>query len=168
MKKILYLFILSVAFFMVGCDSDDEVAVNPGPDIKDDQVTENQEGNPGTEGKSEENQGTGTGQTFFLFTSFDLDVKYDVNKEYEIEYEQDRDGLEAELKDDLNNEVLRGEAAFERLRPIFESFTFTKDTERDEVIREVLEAFSLTADYREFDLEIDFSDGTKKEYHDVK
>ncbi|MGG4265282.1 YusW family protein [Peribacillus simplex] len=42
--------------------------------------------------------------------------------------------------------------------------TFTKESTDEEVIQEVTKAFDLKDDYQEFDLEVVFEDGTKKEH----
>lgn len=113
-----------------------------------------------------ENHTTDTEQNrdLFAFTSFDLDVDYKDNKSYEVSYENENSGMEAEIEDTVNNEKLNGDHAFEQLKPIFENFSFNKDTPEDEVIAEVLSAFELAEDYQQLELEVDFADGTKKEY----
>ena len=60
----------------------------------------------------------------FNFTSFDLDVDYQNNQSYEIDYENDQDGMEAEITDERNNKTLKGNDAFDQLRTKFENFTF--------------------------------------------
>ena len=47
------------------------------------------------------------------FTSFDLDIDYADNKEFDVDYENDTDGMEAELKDTVKgNEHLQGRCRF--------------------------------------------------------
>lgn len=170
-KNLLFLIFFSM-LFLVGCNNDQVT------EVPDNAPVENDDGKMDMSGKRDENQtkdptqktenqvNTNTEQELFPFTSFDLDVKYDGNREFDVDYENDREGMEAELKDEINNEHLRGDEAFERIRPIFESFTFTKDTPMEEVISEVLQAFNLEDNYIEFDLDIDFSDGTERDYED--
>ena len=64
----------------------------------------------------------------------------------------------------LNKHEVHGDEAMKELTPILEKLTFTKDSSDEEVIQEVTKAFNLKDDYEEFDLEVVFDDGTKKEY----
>lgn len=47
------------------------------------------------------------------------------------------------------------------------SVALTPDMTREEVIEKVSQAFGV-ADYMEFDLEIDFTDGSEQKYSDMK
>jgi hypothetical protein len=152
--KILF-YTITVLLMLQGCNDDKDNVSNPPEDVP----TENETNNADTDVQNE---------TSFDFTSFDLDVDYEDNNSYNVDYENENDGMEAKLNDTINNETLQGDEAFERLRPIFEDFTFNKDTSNDEVINEVLQAFGLSDDYTKFELEIQFTDGTEKEYEQVK
>lgn len=112
--------------------------------------------------QNETNQATG--EAIFNFTSFDLDVDYNDNKEFDVNYEHEQDGMEAEITNTVTNNNLKGDEAFNELRPIFEQFTFNKDTSNEGVITEVLSAFNLNGDYQSFELEVTFEDGTEKKY----
>lgn len=101
----------------------------------------------------------------FNFRDFDLDVEYEKDQSFEVDFENDDRGLEAKIENELNNETVSGDEAYERLRPIFENFTFDQNTSEDDVISEVLNAFNLHTNYKKFDLEIDFIDGSKREYN---
>jgi hypothetical protein len=102
------------------------------------------------------------------FIEFSLDVDY-LNKEnYDAEYDQENDKLEASIEDDRNQENLNGNAAYERLNPLLEKLTFDATTPDDQVIAEVLKVFSLDDNYTEFDLEVTFHDGTRAEYKQTK
>lgn len=185
-KTLLYLIFASI-LILFGCNGDDhQVTGDPenGTVEQDDHQnrdTSNDKNDQADDTSQEtvEQNNMKSGQTLFPFSSFDLDVEYEGNREFDVDYEDhinevdddndqddDNEGIEAEIKDELNNEHLRGNEAFERLRPIFESFTFTKDTPKEEVISEVLKAFNLKDDYIEFDLDIDFSDGIERDYED--
>lgn len=50
------------------------------------------------------------------------------------------------------------------LREVLSKLKFDKDTADQEVIDQVVNVFKLDKDYQKFDLEVVFSDGTKKEY----
>ena len=101
----------------------------------------------------------------FDFTHFSLDVDYSEAQDFDVEYENEQSGVEASYEDNVNNEQLYGNDAYDRLESVFQSFKFDKNTSDDEVISEVLKAFNLPEDYQKFDLEIRFADGTEKEYH---
>ncbi|MBJ3792775.1 hypothetical protein I8J38_30180, partial [Bacillus sp. OA1] len=51
-----------------------------------------------------------------------------------------------------------------KLSPLLQELKFDKDTADQEVIDQVVNVFKLDKDYQKFDLEVVFSDGTKKEY----
>lgn len=103
-------------------------------------------------------------EQLFNFTKFNLDVSYDGRKSYDAEYENEPSGVEAKIEDDLTNETLTGNGAYARLEPIFKSFTFNAATPNEEIMAEVLQAFNLADHFLEFDLDIEFSDGTTKEF----
>lgn len=178
-KQYLFLSIIIGMFILYGCNNDEEKVTNR----TDDAPVEQENGNRddlgiGTDDQDDDmddqnddvddDQVTGEGLQNagkIHFTSFDLDIDYADNKEFDVDYENETDGMEAELKDTVKaNEHLQGDAAFNRLKPIFESFAFDKNTPDDEVISQVLKAFDLDDNFIEFELEIDFADGTKKEY----
>lgn len=100
----------------------------------------------------------------FNFTHFDLDIDYADNKSYEVSYENEASGAEAKIEDDVNNKVVQGNEATNTLIPIFESFTFDANTDSDAVIDEVLEKFGQPNTFTKVEIEIQFADGTKKEY----
>ena len=98
------------------------------------------------------------------FTSFDLDVDYSNFKSFEVDYENEDDGLSVKVEDEINNRTLRGDEALQELQNKFQHYTFDKNTDTDTVIKEVLDSFDLKNDFKKFDLEITYSDGTEKEY----
>lgn len=111
---------------------------------------------------------TNANNNAFDFTHFSLDVDYAGGQEFDVEYENEQSGVEASYEDDVNNNRYYGNDAYDRMASVFQTFKFNKDTSEDEVIKEVLNAFNLPEDYREFDLEIRFADGTEKHYKKVK
>jgi hypothetical protein len=107
-------------------------------------------------------------QTTFNFTDFDLDVDYGNQESYEVDYELEKEETETKLEDDRNNIQLEGQEAFDQLRPQLEKLKFDQNTSDDEVVSEVLKAFSLGDDYQDFELEVKFNDGTEKKYKHKK
>ncbi|MFD4928828.1 YusW family protein [Peribacillus butanolivorans] len=139
---------------MAGCGEDNDEVKNP-------PVEEN-------ENQAETNSETGTDNNKklpFIFKDFQLEVDYAGNdNEYEAEYDAMGVQTEASIDDQLNKHEVHSEEAMEELTPILEKLTFTKDSSDDEVIQDVTKAFNLKDDYEEFDLEVTYDDGTKKEY----
>ena len=136
-----------------GCNIADNDSVLPPPPVEKDNDLTNQEN-------------TRQGEVnLFNFTNFDLDVDYPKNQSYEIDYESDQDGMEAKITDELSNKTLKGNDAFDQLRPKFENFTFDSSTPDEEVISEVSKAFNISKNYYSFELDVEFTDGKEKRYN---
>ncbi|MFC9599889.1 YusW family protein [Peribacillus butanolivorans] len=139
---------------MAGCGEDNDEVKNP-------PVEEN-------ENQAETNSETGTDNNKklpFTFKDFQLEVDYAGNdNEYEAEYDAMGAQTEASIDDQLNKHEVHSDEAMEELTPILEKLTFTKDSSDEEVIQDVAKAFNLKDDFEEFDLEVTYDDGTKKEY----
>ncbi|WP_050615221.1 YusW family protein [Bacillus testis] len=163
MKKVCMLLVCICMAALVGCNNnnnDQNVDKNP--------TSTNQNGNAanngnGTTTNNQTNQ-TGTATQNMPFTSFDLDVDYSNFKSFEVDYENEDDGLSVKVEDEINNRTLRGDEALQELQNKFQHYTFDKNTDTDTVIKEVLDSFDLKNDFKKFDLEITYSDGTEKEY----
>ncbi|MDH4424526.1 MULTISPECIES: YusW family protein [Bacillus] len=101
------------------------------------------------------------------FNEFSLDADYqDTKKDYEADYKNvaaDKK-MEAKLEDHKTNAKFTGDEAITKLSPLLQELKFDKDTPDQEVIDQVINVFKLDKDYQKFDLEVVFSDGTKKEY----
>ena len=103
------------------------------------------------------------------FSEIDLEVSYREQKEYEAEINHDSSGfVGGEVDDDINNEHLRGRAAFDSIYQKAKNLTISKDTNKKDAIDQTLKLFDLPADYIKFELEIIFNDGTKLKYMDLK
>ena len=102
------------------------------------------------------------------FAEFNLDVDYSATEKYEASFEKEVNGIEARIEDDINNENLSGNKAYDVLNPILEKLTFNSTTPNEQVIEEVLSAFGLNNTFVEFELDVLFSDGTIKEYKLIK
>jgi len=141
-------------FTITGCNADNENVTEVPEDVP---VEE--------EGPKNQSDTEQTKESLFNFTNFDLDVEYAENKEYDVDYESESNELEAEIKDDISNTQVKGDEAFEVLRPIFEQLKFDKDSPNEDVVSEVTKAFDLDEEYQKFELEVKFLDGTEKEYN---
>lgn len=102
------------------------------------------------------------------FDKIDIEISYGKNKEYEVEIERHSNGdIEADIEDELNGEDIDDDLqAFNKLYPKVKQLDIEQDTDKEEVIRQVLDIFELDNDYEEFDVEITFDDGTKLSYED--
>ncbi|MDZ5471598.1 YusW family protein [Bacillus sp. 31A1R] len=155
-----YLIKLSITLFVLlivqGCNNDrhDVSAPPENAPVKTEEDITNEQTNP-----AQNEDGT-----MFNFSSFDLDIEYEQNKSYDASYENETDEMEAEIKDQIKDVQLQGDEAFERLKPLFQKLTFDQTTEDEKVIEEVLNVFELDSSYKKFELEVEFSDGTEKEY----
>lgn len=111
---------------------------------------------------------TEAAQSEFGFTSFDLDIDTAEQRDaVEASFEVDTNGVEAEYVNSLDSQNLKGDEAYEFLKPIFNDLALTKDMAKEEVIEKVLTAFGIS-DYTEFDLEVLYEDGQEIEYKDKK
>lgn len=169
-KQFLFLFFILVGFILYGCNNDEDKVTNPPDDAPAEQENSNRtdqlddEVDNNQSSKDTNQNGMQNGREIH-FTSFDLDIDYADNKEFDVDYENDTDGMEAELKDTVKgNEHLQGDVAFNRISPVFENFDFDKNSSDDDVISQVLKGFDLDDNFIEFELEISYEDGTKKEY----
>ncbi|KOS67161.1 hypothetical protein AEA09_15035 [Lysinibacillus contaminans] len=106
--------------------------------------------------------------TLFNFTEFSLDVDYSATESYDVDYDNERTGMEAELEDDRKNEKLYGDEAFTKLEPLFKQLTFDSTTSNDEVIDQVISVFNIADDYQSIEVEVKFEDGTEKEFQRIK
>ncbi|ARK31955.1 YusW family protein [Halalkalibacter krulwichiae] len=98
------------------------------------------------------------------FTDFDLDVEYANDQSVEVDYDYEGQRDEAEVDNELTGESLRGDEALAYVYSTFEQLTIDPQTDDETVIRDILNVFNLEDNYEDFELEVTFLDGTKKEY----
>lgn len=145
-----------VAGVLFGCNNDEVDNVNENQNTPVESTSENQVNNNAAK------------NAVFNFKEFSLDVDYPENKSYEADYDYERNGMEAELEDDRNNEKLYGDEAFNKMEPLLKKLTFDANTSNEEVINQVMSVFNIADDYEKIDIEVKFQDGTKKEYERMK
>lgn len=101
------------------------------------------------------------------FNKFELDLDYADDVDFEVEFERNPSGnIDIEYLDEVNQIDEKDEAAFDLLYPKFVELELDQNLEDEEVINRVLDTFELREDYIEFELEIVFNDGTRREYKD--
>ena len=149
MKKLIFL--IATSTLLVACGDKDEA--NNVPDNA-----------PVDQNQDTSTTSTTTSDAAFNFTHFDLEIEYADNKSYDVSYENEANGAEAKIEDEVNNSVVQGNDATNTLLPIFESFTFDASTDSDAVIDEVLKKFGQPNNFKSVEIDIQFADGTKKEY----
>lgn len=104
----------------------------------------------------------------FGFRSFDLDIDTADQKDaIDVSFDVDVSETEAEYLNKLESLNLSGDKAYKKLEPIFKELALTKDMSKEEVIEKVAKAFGVE-EYKEFELEVEFSDGDDQEFKDNK
>jgi hypothetical protein len=165
MKKLVALMMCSSILLLGACgnnDADDKDTVENPPENAP--VEDNDNSNVNNNDQTEENNQNTANTDQIPFTSFDLDVDYANFQSFEVEYDNESEGMEAKIEDELNNRTLSGDEAFQELKNRFEQFKFDKNSSNEEVLEEVMKSFDLKTDYEKIDLEIQYNDGTEKEY----
>ena len=165
MKRLsLILCMCVLTIFVAGCNNNDD-AQKQNNQTNDNQATENNANDTATDTNT--NNAT-TNESAYPFREFSLEVKYDNMKEYEASYENENEGVEASIEDDLKNERVKGNDAVDRLDPIFKKLDIDANTSQEDVISKVVAAFDLDENYQAIDVDITFNDGTEKEYLNSK
>jgi len=104
----------------------------------------------------------------YSFTSFDLSIDTpDQNDAIDVDFESGRSGAEMEYENKLEDINVGGDEAVTALDPILTNVELSPDMAKEDVISMVTEAFGVT-DYQEFELEVEFEDGTEVKWEDRK
>ena len=107
-------------------------------------------------------------ETEFGFRSFELDIDTADQKDaIDVSFDVDVSETEAEYLNKLETFNLSGDEAYKELEPIFNDLALTKDMSKEEVLEKVAKAFGVE-DYKEIELEVEFSDGDDQEFKEVK
>src|SRR5699024_1009939 len=104
------------------------------------------------------------------FREFDLEVEYADDKEFDVEIDHQSDGrIEAEVDDEINGVHIEDDLeAFNYLYPYVNQLNIDKEMDKQDVIDQLLDVFSLEGDYVEFKVEFEFHDGTELKIKDKK
>ncbi|MGE8077737.1 YusW family protein [Peribacillus loiseleuriae] len=159
MKKSLKVLFVSVAAFLFLAACGNKNAVNNPP--VEEKAGQTNSGNVNVDQDQIQNTELASN---VKFKEFELDVEYADGKEYSADVDTMGSYMEASIKDEVNGERIYGDDAMNQLKTKFDQLTFTKDTSDNEVIKEVLQVFKLDENYQDFELDVHFDDGTKKEY----
>ncbi len=106
--------------------------------------------------------------TNYGFTSFDLSIDTpDDNDAIDVDYETGRSGTEIDYQNKMEETSLGGDEAGTALDPIFSNLEMTPEMSQEEIISKITEAFGVT-EYQDFELEVEFEDGTEVKWEDTK
>lgn len=181
-KVFLYMGIVMLSLFLVGCGNTNDAKNNVDDTVNNDQAEmgdnnmNKTNNNAADDNRKETNDevNTQTDTTTegkrnyqYSFEKFELDVDYDdMDDAIEVEFDNEpNDELEASYEDRTKDIRLHGEEAMSELDSIFSSFNFDENTSEDEVLDAVVEAFDIRDDARKIELEIEYGTGVEKEYH---
>lgn len=99
----------------------------------------------------------------YSFLKIEVEVDIDgVDDALEMEYEVKRSKIKASYKDKSKKIDIKDEEAMNKLESILDGFTFDENSSEDEIIKDVIEGFSID-EYDEIEIEINFKDMTEIE-----
>lgn len=153
------MFFLFAVLILGACGKSDNNDVGKGPDAplqEDNTITIKDD----TEGGSLDS-GDGYG-----FDKFDLDIEVDGQDAVDVEYAVAKSHA-ASYENKLAGVKLKDTEAFDKIDEFFMDIMLTKDTSEQEAIDKIMQWFGLDT-YTEFDLEVDFDEGTKLDIEDKK
>lgn len=161
MKKIpMFLTLTLLSILVVGCNGTDDNEKN----VSENATVSESGANDTTEADQSDYVKDNTNTTQFSFSEFDLEVDYKDNQSYKVEYENQKDGTQASVENDLKNQKVEGNEAYAELEPLFKKLTFTSKSTDEEVKKEILSVFNIKEGYQKIDLNVKFADGIEKEY----
>ncbi|HSL87430.1 MAG TPA: YusW family protein [Bacteroidales bacterium] len=101
----------------------------------------------------------------FAFKEFDLEVESD-DHALSVEFEVKNGVYYADVEIEQNGQEteLEGSAALDYLLPILEKLTIDTSMSRQQIVDRVLAAFNWTYTYDEFEIEVEFVDGTSIDF----
>ncbi|PWA09691.1 hypothetical protein DCC39_12675 [Pueribacillus theae] len=170
MKKYLIIFsITSLAILTTACGTPERNQTTEDP-VQTGQGSNNEEVTNGAANEAPNQEDMQNKIDELDYTDFELEVEYADHKEYEAEIEKSKHDqtIDAEIEDDINGVKKKGEEAFNELYPLVKKLTIDKQTSKEDAIKETLDVFDLSTDYKKIEIEITFNDGTKIEFEDRK
>ena len=165
-ERLLLIILLTIGI-LFACNNDKDVVKNSDTNSNN-TVSNMQTNNTGKDEEVKDNVLQNKDSEKYNFSEFSLDVEYSVTESYEADYEyQQRENqqiIEASIEDDRNKEYFQGDEAYSKLRPLLKQINFDEATSNDEVLNQVVSIFSISDDYKSIEVDVTFSDGTKREY----
>lgn len=96
------------------------------------------------------------------FSKFDLEIEVADDTMIEVEYDATESNFDAQFENYNDNIKLKDEAAMEQIDSFFNAISISQESEDEQLINAILHYFDI-AHYTEFEVEVDFNDGTTKE-----
>lgn len=162
-KLIFPALIMSSALALAACGDDEEVT-QPVTDEASEETPAPEAESTEDASPSGEAEGTADGKTYgFTDLSVEVDMS-DQDEALDFSYEEERGQVEAEYENKTDGVDLTGDDAFNELEQGLSQLNLTPDTPDDEVIKQVVEAFGIDANFKKIEIEIDYADGSDKNY----
>ena len=100
----------------------------------------------------------------FNFSEFKLDVDYGANQAFEVDFENRNNGADVSIEDERKNQKMEGNNAYTQLEHYFKKLTINSTSTDEEVKKQLIQVFNIDNSFKTIDLEVKYSDGTKKKY----
>ncbi|RAZ69425.1 YusW family protein [Planococcus maitriensis] len=163
-KKMLFpVLIMSTTLALAACGDDEEVT-QPVTDEAPEETTLPEEESTEDASPSGGTEGTADGETYgFTDLSVDVDMP-EQDDALDLSYEEERGQVEAEYENKIDGVDLSGDEAFNEMEQGLSQLDITPDTPDDEVISQVVEAFGIDSGFKKIEIEVDYADGSDKNY----
>lgn len=163
-KKMLFpVLIMSATLALAACGDDEEVT-QPVTDEAPEETTLPEEESTEDASPSGGTEGTADGETYgFTDLSVDVDMP-EQDDALDLSYEEERGQVEAEYENKIDGVDLSGDEAFNEMEQGLSQLDITPDTPDDEVISQVVEAFGIDSGFKKIEIEVDYADGSDKNY----
>lgn len=172
MRSITFLLVACFVLFLTACKANDQNIENENEVTQTNnhaaETNEVEQEENMQQKQSDETQDMRERMDELPYTKFELEVEYDDHTEYEAEIKLKNNEVKAEIENELEGIEIKGPEAFDEIFPIVKELNFDRNTDKNEVIERSLDAFNLSDDYKEFELELTFDDGTEIEFEDRK
>ncbi|GEK34417.1 YusW family protein [Kurthia sibirica] len=161
-----------LALSLAACSNDDkEDKDTSSPTISqeqesEDKVDDSTEKNTNTNDEASKEEASKEEKTT-KFTELTVEIQYPTG-EKTYEYDKNLMVEEAEIEDERTNEKIVNDAALKQMTAIVEKLTITPKTSEADVKKQIFANFDIDEDYTEVEVDIEFADGTEKEFKFVK
>ncbi|RDB34225.1 YusW family protein [Exiguobacterium sp. RIT594] len=165
MKKTYLVPVLGLALFAAGCGNSDNQETEKFEETtttNDNSMTDDSTMNDDTSGTQDQDTVTDNADKDYGFVSLSVEADTsDMMDAVDISYDRDNDGTEADYK--MNGEQARGNEAMKTLDAKLDELNLDADTSNDDAIAQVEKVFGIN-DATRLEIEIEFADGTEKEF----
>lgn len=163
-KMIFPVLVMSATLALAACGNNDEEVTQPVTDDASEETTAPEAESTEDASPSGGTEGTTDGETYgFTELSVEVDMP-DQDDALDLSYEEERGQVEAEYENTVDGVDLTGDEAFNEMEQGLSQLNLTPDTPDDEVISQVVEAFGIDPGFKKIEIEIDYADGSDKNY----